>query len=327
MYFIIYIKKRLENIYTEQIKDCISNLFLGKNACILQFGPAESGKTYSLRNPDPQDPGLINQSINDIFNLIEISKSTSKNPQQAKNVSTIFTAKLAIYQVYNDCLNDLLSTQYSKNLNVERPFDAEETSNQNHIKDLTIRELKSKKDFELAVKEADNNRKNLSQSLKVNDLNKKSHLVTSIIIEKREKIPDGYNRTTEQALENFAQIDFVELADANLGLAAQADEEAEMENTKVEPVDDLLYRFISKTFNSVTNNILCAASGRGVKNDSKLTFALKNTLRRNSQIILFTNAIPNEEPLVNSVKALKVFYFAKSFSLLFCFILLYNLSF
>jgi hypothetical protein len=289
----------------------------------MQFGPAESGKTYSLRNPDPQDPGLINQSINDIFNLIEISKSTSKNPQQAKNVSTIFTAKLAIYQVYNDCLNDLLSTQYSKNLNVERPFDAEETSNQNLIKDLTIRELKSKKDFELAVKEADNNRKNLSQSLKVNDLNKKSHLVTSIIIEKREKIPDGYNRTTEQALENFAQIDFVELADANLGLAAQADEEAEMEKTKVEPVDDLLYRFISKTFNSVTNNILCAASGRDVKNDSKLTFALKNTLRRNSQIILFTNAIPNEEPLVNSVKALKVFHFAKIFLLLLCFILLY----
>jgi len=160
----------------------------------------------------------------------------------------------------------------------------------------------------LAIKEADNNRKNLSQSLKVNDLNRKSHLVTSLIIEKREKIPDGYNRTTEQALENFAQIDFVELADANLGLAAQADEElADIDSSKAsEPVDDLLYRFISKTFNSVTNNILCAASGREVKNDTKLTLSLKNTLRANSQIILFTNAIPTEEPLINSIKALKV---------------------
>lgn len=248
------------------------------------------------------------QAINDIFNLIEISKSTSKSPQQTKNVSTIFTAKLAMYQVYNDCLNDLLSSQYSKNLTVERLYsDDQLNSNQNLIPDLTIRELKSKKDFELAIKEADNNRKNLSQSLKVNDLNKKSHFVVSLIIEKREKIPDGYNRTTEQALENFAQIDFVELADSNLGLAAQADEEAELDVSKAEPVDDLLYRFISKTFNSVTNNILCAASGREVKNDSKLTLSLKNTLRSNSQIILFTNAIPYEEPLVNSVKALKVF--------------------
>lgn len=279
----------------------------------MQFGPAESGKSYSLRNPDPQDPGLINQAINDIFNLIEISKSTSKSPQQAKNVSTIFSVKLALYQVYNDCLNDLLSTQYAKNLTVERLY-ADESSNQNLIPDLSLRELKSKKDFELALKEADNNRKNLSQSLKVNDLNKKSHLVTSLVIEKREKIPDGYNRTTEQALENFAQIDFVELADANLGLAAQADEEAagDADSSKAsEPVDDLLYRFVSKTFNSVTNNVLCAASGREVKNDSKLTLALKNTLRASSQIILFTNAIPTEEPLVNSIKALKVVFCSK----------------
>lgn len=273
----------------------------------MQFGPAESGKTYSLRNQDPQDPGLINQAINDIFNLIEITKSTTKSPQQTKNVSTLFTARLAIYQVYNDCLNDLLSTQYSKNLNVERRY-ADESLNQNLIPDLSIRELKSKKDFELAVKEADNNRKNLSQSLKVNDLNKKSHLVTSLTIEKREKIPDGYNRTTEQALENFSQIDFVELADSNFGLAAQVDQEApDMDSSKAaEPIDDLLYRFISKTFNSITNNILCAASGREVKNDTKLTLSLKNTLRANSEIILFTNAIPTEDPLVHSFKALKV---------------------
>ncbi len=220
-------------------------------------------------------------------------------------MSTLFSVKLAIYQVYNDSLNDLLSTQYSRNLNVERQLE-DETCNQNLIPDLTLRELKSKKDFDLIIKEADNSRKNLSQSLKVNDVNKKSHIVTSLIIEKREKIPDGYNRTTEQSLENFAQIDFVELADSNFGLSSKSDEEAELENSNIEPVDDLLYRFISKTFNSVTNNILSASNGKSVKNETKLTLSLKNTLRQNSQIILFTNAIPYEEPLLNSIKALKV---------------------
>ena len=277
-------------------------MFLGKNSCIIQFGPSDSGKTYSLRNPDPLDQGIIYRSLNDIFNFLEISKTTNRG-QSPKNVSTIFTIKLSIFQVYNDCLNDLLSNQYSKNLTVDRLYDEE--NNQNLIPELTIRELKSKKDLEIAIKEADNFRKNLSQSLKVNDLNKKSHLVTSLIIEKREKIPDGYSRLTEQTIENFAQIDFVELADSNFGLSNQQDE-VDLDNSKIELVDDLLYRFISKTYNSVTNNILAAASGTMGKNDTKLTLSIKNTLRANSQIILMTNAIPYEEPLVNSIKALKV---------------------
>lgn len=295
----------METIYNEQVKECISNLFLGKNACLIQFGPSDSGKAYLSRNSDANDLGLIPRSINDIFNLIEISKSSNKS-LNAKNVSTIFSVKMSIHQVYNDCLNDLLSTQYSKNLNVERFFDDGDI-NQNLIPELTMRELKSKKDFELAMKEAENVRKNLSQSLKVNDINKKSHFVTSFYIEKREKIPDGYNRITEQAIENFAQIDFVELADSNYGLSNQP-EEADFDNKREEEeeVDDLLYRFISKTFNSVTNNILAAANRKGVKNETKLTLSLKNTLKINSQILMFTNAIPFEEPLLNSIKALKV---------------------
>ena len=39
----------LEKIYNENIKDNITNLFHGKNSCILFFGPIDSGKSYSLR--------------------------------------------------------------------------------------------------------------------------------------------------------------------------------------------------------------------------------------------------------------------------------------
>lgn len=235
--------------------------------------------------------------------MIEIGKSTSKN-SQIKNISTTFSAKIGIYQVYNDYLNDLLA----KNLLNEKAFE-EDSINKNSIPELTYRELKSKKDFDLIIKEAENTRKNLSQYYKVNDLNKKSHLVISLAIEKKEKIPDFLNKTsTEQTIENFAQIDFVELAASNLGLAPQIEEEeAQSESTKIEPIDDMLYRHVSKTFNSVTNNILSVANGKQVKNESKLTLLLKNTLRPNSQIIMFTNAIPYEEPLLNSIKALKVF--------------------
>lgn len=296
---------RIENIYNEQVKDSISNLFLGKNSCILQFGPSNSGKTYCSINPDPIDQGLIIRSINDIFNFIEISKSSNKN-QLSKNISNLFNIKISIYQIYNDSLNDLLSNQYSKNLNVNKINDDEDKENNKIlIPDLTSRELKFKKDFDLFLIEADNNRKNLSQALKVNEMNKKSHIVISLMIGKREKYPDRNNKMIEQVIENFAQIDFVELADSNFGLSTQS-EDGEDEDNKIEPVDDLLYRFISKTYNTISNNILAVANGTNVKNDSKLTLSLKNTLKINSQIIMITNAIPYQDPPFLSVKALKV---------------------
>ena len=39
----------LEKIYNENIKDNITNLFHGKNSCVLFFGPFDSGKSFSLR--------------------------------------------------------------------------------------------------------------------------------------------------------------------------------------------------------------------------------------------------------------------------------------
>ena len=180
------------------------------------------------------------------------------------------------------------------------------------IPDLTSRELKFKKDFDLFLKEAESNRKNLSQALKVNEMNKKSHLVISLIIGKREKFPDRNNKIIEQVCENFAQIDFVELADSNFGLSNQS-EDREDEVNKLEPVDDLLYRFISKTYNSISNNILAVANGRYVKNDSKLSLTLKNTLKIKSQIIMITNAIPYQDSPILSVKALKVKIFNEIF--------------
>ena len=97
-------------------------------------------------------------------------------------------------------------------------------------------------------------RKNLAQVLKVNELKRKSHLVISISIEKREITSDGISRiNNENLIDNYAQIDFVELVSSNFGLIGDFDENDSSMNS-------ILYQNTSKVFNSLSDNIVSISS-------------------------------------------------------------------
>jgi hypothetical protein len=135
----------------------------------------------------------------------------------------------------------------------------------------------------------------LAQFLKVNEIKKKSHFVISLILERRERVNEGY-KSMDKGLDRYAQIDFVEMASSEMGL----------QNTFRESSDDILFKNISKTFNSICNNIVCASVGQQPKYDSKLSLALKNTIKHESQIIFLNCVNPDENPPVRSYKSLKV---------------------
>jgi hypothetical protein len=282
---------RLDNIYSEQLKEPISNLFLGRNASCICFGPSDAGKSYLLRGIDNSDGGLLGRSISEVFNLVEISKQAGAGKNQR---STYFAVKMSVYQVYNDFCNDLLTSGFSKNLKIEK-FHSE-TGVSSKIYDLTEKEIKSKRDFETCLREAVSYRKVLAQFLKVNEIKKKSHFVISLILERRERVNEGY-KSMDKGLDRYAQIDFVEMASSEMGLQNTFRESSE---------DDILFKNISKTFNSICNNIVCASVGQQPKYDSKLSLALKNTINQESQIIFLNCVNPSENPPVRSYKSLKV---------------------
>ena len=285
----------LEKIYNENIKDNITNLFHGKNSCVLFFGPFDSGKSFSLRGSADKrinENGILSKAINDIFSLVELTKQANQNSQ----INSYFIVKLSAYQIYLDSVHDLLSREIQQ-IKIEQYYD-NHLINTNLV-NLTQKEINNKKEYDICIQEAVKQRKNLSQVLKVNELKRKSHLVISIIIEKREKTLDSITRINNENLnENYSQIDFVELASSNYGLIGDIDENETS-------INRILYQNTSKVFNSISNNIICSFNNMTPKNESKLTLCLKKTLRMNSNIVLVNCIVPWEYPLNNSFKALK----------------------
>ena len=285
----------LEKIYNENIKDNITNLFHGKNSCVLFFGPFDSGKSFSLRGSADKrinENGILSKAINDIFSLVELTKQANQNSK----INSYFIVKLSAYQIYLDSVHDLLSREIQQ-IKIEQYYDNHLINT--YLVNLTQKEINNKKEYDICIQEAVKQRKNLSQVLKVNELKRKSHLVISIIIEKREKTLDGITSINNENLnENYSQIDFVELASSNYGLIGDIDENETSMNR-------ILYQNTSKVFNSISNNIICSFNNMTPKNESKLTLCLKKTLRMNSNIVLVNCIVPWEYPLNNSFKALK----------------------
>jgi len=290
---------KLETIYNEQFKESVSNLFNGKSTCCILFGPSESGKSYTLRGPcdtRSNEYGIFGRVIQDVLNLVELSKQT--NLYNKIKSGTYFVAKMSVYQVYLDQVNDLLTNQYNKNMKIEKYFDDDVKLMKTQIADLTEKEIKTKIDYDCYMREAVHNRKSLAHFLRINDSKRKSHLVMSIIIEKRERTNEGFKRSAEKTISRYAQIDFVELASSNYGLSTQG-------RKNFPEFDEVLFKNTSRTFNSLCNNIVSASIGVVPKYDTKLTLALKNTLNFDSNIIFISCLLPSEEPPKNSMKCLK----------------------
>jgi hypothetical protein len=284
----------LNKIYIDYVKENVSLLFHGKNSLNIFFGPIDGGKSFLLRgSPDQKlnEPGLLSRAINDVITLVDVNKQSNLN----SHINEFFVIKLSIYQIYLDNVYDLLTSEI-KPLKVEKYIDNNNKVNTNifGLSRMTIRE---KSDYDLYIRDAMNQRKNLSQVLKVNELKRKSHLIISISLEKEGQTNEGIN-TINPGDAIFSQIDFVELASSNFGLMDNLEENDVSLNA-------VLYRNTSKTFSALTNNIVMYSQNLEPTNESKLTDCLKRTIKSNSNIVFFTCLVPYEYPINHSFKACK----------------------
>jgi len=161
--------------------------------------------------------------------------------------------------------------------------------------------MKSKKDYDNILTEAIHTRKILANTLKINDMKKKSHMVISLVLEKREKLSDGVHKITEKSIEKFAQMDFVELASSNIGLPS-----VKIPDSDYQTNDDINAATLAKNFETLSANLVASATNTPSKVDSKLTLALKPTLNSDADTLLFTCDSATEYPPTSSMKALKV---------------------
>ena len=270
----------IDLIYKDLIKENISNLFQKKNSSIIFYGPIDAGKSFMVRGGKTRkgvEPGLLARGVRDIFRLISLYN-------QANNNSPYFYVLFSSYQIYLENIHDLLSTE-NNNLTVEKYLD-NGIINTNII-GLTEREIKNISEYEYCMREAVHNRATLSQKLKVNDINRKSSFIFTIKVQKR----------TNNNIDNYSRIDFVELPSSNFGQVEISENDC---SSKA-----ILYKNSNNIFNSLCENIVCSSSYTMPNNDCSLTLCLKNTINPMSNIVFVNCVVPWEYPLGYSYKAIK----------------------
>ena len=252
----------IDLIYQEILKNPINDLFYNKNSCLFFFGPSFGGKSYLLRGStikNENETGLLTKSIDDLLLKIGLNNND-------------FSIKISVYQIYMDQINDLLY----------------ENENFKNIIDISRVEIKNRKEFDLTLREAINNRNNLYKNKLINDNKGKSHLIISIYLENKNEIK----------ILPFTQIDFVELASCDYGLLN--------ENEISKNINNQIFKNINKTFNLIAENIINISKKDAINDDNdKLISSLKNTMKPDSNIIFINCIIPWEYPLKHSYNSSK----------------------
>ena len=315
----------IDKIYNEIIKDNIAQLFHKKNSSIFFFGPSSGGKSYLLMGEKDEknnesnyyqkatynkkysntnvnkteinkkiEGGLLRRSINNILNLIKINKQGNDN---SSNIQNKYELIFSTYVVYMDKIYDLLSKNIN-NISLQKYYDDEKNLNINLV-NITNTEIRSIQDYEKILKEIDFNKNNLTKTLKIKNLDKKSHIVVSLKLQKKIQNTVGNNITDNYSINSFSQIDFIELVASEVGLDDRFEDKNDLSN------EYKLYSNTKDVFDSICDNIVCANNGTTPNKESLLTLSLKNTLKTNSNIIFFNCVIPWEFPINHSFKALK----------------------
>lgn len=158
-----------------------------KNSCIILFGPANSGKSYTLQG-NIEDVGVLHHTVKDLLSLINSSNQ----------INNIHVLKSSIYTVFNDNIFDLL-------LSNEKPLLLDDSANGN-ILDLSSVEIGNLEDVEYLLNQSQKNLIALSNLFNV-DLRKKAHIVYSFYIEKY--IQDNFFRISQVDLIELASSDFI----------------------------------------------------------------------------------------------------------------------
>lgn len=84
-------------VFSKSAKFLIDGVMGGYNATVFAYGSTGAGKTHTMLGT-PSDPGIMGQSIQELFDMIEKYSDTRD-----------YKLKISYVEVYNEVIKDLLS--------------------------------------------------------------------------------------------------------------------------------------------------------------------------------------------------------------------------
>jgi len=175
--------------------------FEGYHTCVFAYGQTGSGKSYTMMG-NPEQPGLIPRTCQDLFERIESSESP--------NVS--YNVRVSYFEVYNEHVRDLLvpRTEPPNYLKVrESPTEGP------YVKDLSEHPVRNYSDIIRLMKQGDDSR--TVASTKMNDTSSRSHAVFTIMLKQIHA-----ETTSDETTERTARIRLVDLAGSERAKATEA---------------------------------------------------------------------------------------------------------
>lgn len=251
----------------------------GRHGTVLAYGMTGTGKTFSMQGA-PSSPGVIAQSITDIFSYILQSPSRE------------FLLVVSYMEIYNDRIYDLLKAPAQKAF--------ARISNSQHIKlreqsDGTVyatpleQELvQSPSELASVIARGDQARKTASTQL--NARSSRSHAVVQIIIKSRERVQNTNGKSSQnkragvdQSEFRISKLNFVDLAGSERAdRCKERSKEAAYINKSLLTLGTIIEKLSASTVKKSEKHI--RRDPHLPFRDSKLTRLLQGTLSGDSLI-------------------------------------------
>jgi len=265
-------KASQEDVF-DQVEPLVASVVDGYNCCIFANGQTGSGKTYTMEGGDGEKRGVYRRSIESLFRL-------SEHRRLSEGASYVF--KMSMMEIYNETIRDLLIDS-RESASVPRggltistkkrgKRGTASTVTEVEIDGLTILPMGSARDMERALKIGAKSRAVGSHN--VNERSSRSHLVLTIYAEGRSR--DGSRRTR-------GKLNLIDLSGSER-LAKTGATGVQLKEAK----------YINKSLSALGNVISALADKKGHVpfRNSKLTFALQDSLSGNSKVLMFVNCSP-----------------------------------
>ncbi|KAH1087496.1 hypothetical protein GYH30_018859 [Glycine max] len=269
-----------QDIFIE-ISQLVQSALDGYKVCIFAYGQTGSGKTYTMMGrPDAPDlKGLIPRSLEQIF----------QTSQSLKDQGWKYTMHVSIYEIYNETIRDLLSSNRSSGNDHTRTENSAPTPSKQHTikheSDLATLEVCSAEEISSLLQQAAQSRS--VGRTQMNERSSRSHFVFKLRI-------SGRNEKTEQQVQGV--LNLIDLAGSERlsrsGATGDRLKETQAINKSLSSLSDVIFALAKKEEHVPFRN-------------SKLTHFLQPYLGGDSKTLMFVNISPDQSSAGESLCSLR----------------------
>mmetsp|Transcript_29878 Transcript_29878/g.60642 ORF Transcript_29878/g.60642 Transcript_29878/m.60642 type:complete len:426 (+) Transcript_29878:227-1504(+) len=156
-----------QRIYDVCAAPVVQSVLDGYNGTLLAYGQTGAGKTFTMQGQDEPSEvrGIIPRAFQHVFDHVAVSTANDK-----------YLVRASYYEIYNEEIRDLLSSDSSKMLELKEAPDTGV-----YVKDLTSKICKSVNEIS-AVLESGHKNRSVGATL-MNQVSSRSHAVFTVVIE------------------------------------------------------------------------------------------------------------------------------------------------